>query len=222
MDETHETPPPDDAPPPRPPRPAFLDAPSEPAPVPPKTGWWRSLDRASRIALGVAVGLLVLALVVGVYGVSRMNRSSTSVNVTAGRRAGRGGFAGFGGGRGGMMRDIRMQSLTVAATTIGVDESDLENELASGKSIADVAKEHNVDPQKVIDAIVAAERKQIDADVKAGSIPQALASRIEASLPQMVAARVNTPGGRGAGFGAFRGGGGPPPPPTTAPAATSQ
>jgi hypothetical protein len=185
-----------------------------PAAEPVKTGWWRSLDRASRIALGAAVGLLVIALAVGAFGLSRISHDST-VNVAAARRVGPGGRFGprggpMGGGPmgGGMMRGFRTQGVATAAKTIGVSQSDLQSELAAGKSIADVAKAHNVDPQKVIDAIVAAERKQIDDAVKAGDVPQQAATRIEANLEQAVAARVYATGGdRGprAGGGMFGG-----------------
>jgi hypothetical protein len=219
MDETNDVTPP---PPPRPEwAPAAPPPPPPPPSVPAKVSWWSSLDRASRIALGVAVALLVLAIAVGAYGISRVGRPSVS-NVAATRPGpNRFGFGGGGFGGRGMMRNFRMQGLSVAAKTIGVSQTDLQNELASGKSIADVAKEHNVDEQKVIDAMVASERTQIDAAVKDGSIPQALASRLEAALPQIVAARVNAPGGRG-GFGFGRGsdggepGGATPPAPTAA------
>lgn len=51
--------------------------------------------------------------------------------------------------------------LSVAAKTIGVDDETLFNEWDESKSLADVAKAHNVDPQKVIDAVVAAEKEQV-------------------------------------------------------------
>jgi len=226
MDETHETPPAPDEP-----LPAQTDVTATatapvatvPPPAEPRTGWWRSLDRASRIALGVAVGLLVVALGIGAFGLSRMSHTST-VNVTASRRVGPGGGFGFRGGPmgGGMMRNFRTQGLATAASTIGVSQSDLQSQLASGKSIADVAKAHNVDPQKVIDAIVTTEKKQIDDGVKAGSIPQEVATRIEASLEQSVAARVYATGGRGGGGGTGMFGGPPDGAPPGGGATTSQ
>jgi uncharacterized protein (DUF433 family) len=51
---------------------------------------------------------------------------------------------------------LRAQSLRVAATTIGVDVKDLVAQLRDGKTVAQVAQAHDVDPQKVVDAIVAA------------------------------------------------------------------
>src|SRR3954468_24493971 len=50
----------------------------------------------------------------------------------------------------------------VAATTIGVKPSDLANELKNGKSVADVANEHSVDAQTVVQAIVDAGTKKVD------------------------------------------------------------
>jgi DNA-directed RNA polymerase specialized sigma subunit len=49
----------------------------------------------------------------------------------------------------------RPDFLATAASVIGISEDALKTELQAGKSIADVAKAHNVDLQKVIDALVA-------------------------------------------------------------------
>lgn len=45
--------------------------------------------------------------------------------------------------------------LAAAAKAIGISVSDLQSQLAAGKTIAAVATAHGVDPQKVIDAMVA-------------------------------------------------------------------
>ena len=50
---------------------------------------------------------------------------------------------------------------SVAAQTIGIEVDALFDEWDQGKSLADVAKAHNVEPQQVTDAIVAAEKEQI-------------------------------------------------------------
>ncbi len=51
--------------------------------------------------------------------------------------------------------------LDVAAKALGMTTADLLTELRAGKSIADVAKEKNVDVQKVIDALVADAKTRI-------------------------------------------------------------
>jgi hypothetical protein len=53
------------------------------------------------------------------------------------------------------LREARADSLDAAAKALDMPVADLKAELKAGKSIADVAKEKNVDLQKVIDAIVA-------------------------------------------------------------------
>ena len=52
-------------------------------------------------------------------------------------------------------RPALREAFRIAAETIGVEPSELREALRDGKSIADVAEEHGVDPQAVIDAIVA-------------------------------------------------------------------
>jgi hypothetical protein len=115
--------------------------------------------------------------------------------------------------------------LAVAAKTIGVSEADLRTALQSGKSIADVAKAHNVDPQKVIDALVADAKTHLADRVKAGEITQAQADQITADLTPRITDFVNNVrlagapdgdhGGRGPG-----GPGGPPPGASSGTAAT--
>jgi transposase-like protein len=52
--------------------------------------------------------------------------------------------------------------LAVAAKAIGVDRSDLIAALRDGKTIAQVAQEHDVDPQTVIDALVKAGQARLE------------------------------------------------------------
>ena len=98
--------------------------------------------------------------------------------------------------------------LSVVATTIGISESDLRTELQGGKSIADVAKAHNVDVQKVIDAVVNDESKKIDDAVTAGKLTSDQATKLKAALNDRVTALVNGQGPRlgGPGGGGRRGG----------------
>src|SRR5205823_2511598 len=62
---------------------------------------------------------------------------------------------GSGGGKAFGMRAAGGAELGVAATAIGITEDQLRTELKAGKTIAQVAQAHNVDVQKVIDALVA-------------------------------------------------------------------
>ncbi|HEX8026283.1 MAG TPA: hypothetical protein VF484_08760, partial [Candidatus Limnocylindrales bacterium] len=64
---------------------------------------------------------------------------------------------------------------SVAAKAIGISESDLTTALQGGQTMAAVAKAHNVDVQKVIDALVADAKDELAAAVKAGTLTQAQA-----------------------------------------------
>jgi hypothetical protein len=78
-----------------------------------------------------------------------------------------------------------------SADTIGIQPKDLVTELKSGKSIAQVAQEHNVDPQKVIDALVAKADARIDQAVQNGKLTQDRANTLKAKVPDAAAKVVN-------------------------------
>lgn len=111
------------------------------------------------------------------------------------------GFGGPGGhgGPGGLDAD----DLTAAANALGMTEADLTTALNSGKTAAAVAKEKGVDVQKVIDAIAAADKAELAAAVKAGTMTQAQADQMLANLTAHVTDEVNGaaggPGGHGFG-----------------------
>lgn len=100
------------------------------------------------------------------------------------------------------IREARADSLEAAAKALGISVEDLRTELKAGKSIADVAKEKDVDLQKVIDAIVADRKAHLEERI--------------AALPDEVTKAVNRKGGdhpRGPGRPGREG-----PPPADAPA----
>jgi hypothetical protein len=80
----------------------------------------------------------------------------------------------------------------VVTKTIGIDRPTLRHELRNGKTIAEIANDHNVDPQTVVDALVAAATKRLDAAVAAGRITPERASKIEQRLPDRITKLVNT------------------------------
>jgi len=106
-------------------------------------------------------------------------------------------FAGPGGG----LRDLIGAGLDTAATAIGITPDQLRTELQSGKSIADVAKAHDVDPQKVIDALVAAATQKIDAAVSSGKLTPDQATALKNNLSTIVTNVVN---GQRPAFGRHR------------------
>ena len=130
------------------------------------------------------------------------------------------GFGPGGGGPGGQRPgggpNEAVSDTSVAAKAIGISESALASALQGGSSIADVAKVHNVDVQKVIDALVADAKDELAAAVKAGTITQAQADQESANLTTRITAQANGtgfgPGGRGPGGpGPWGGPGGPGP-----------
>jgi len=90
--------------------------------------------------------------------------------------------------------------LDVVAKAIGITTEQLRTELQDGKTIAAVATAHDVDPQKVIDAVVAAATKRLDAAVASGDLTQARADELKANLEDHATRLVNEtrpPGGPG-------------------------
>src|SRR5207237_157419 len=107
-------------------------------------------------------------------------------------------------GRGGRLRlGFGEPSLAAAAKAIGIREADLRTALRSGKSIADVAKDHGVAVDKVVDALVAEATSRIDQAVKDGKLDDAEATELKADLKDHITAIVN---GERPHFGGFRGG----------------
>ncbi len=82
-----------------------------------------------------------------------------------------------------LRRNAARAGVKVAAGVIGISPADLAKELRAGKSIAEVATEHHVDVQTVVDAIVKAGTDKIEAAKSAGKISADRAARLEARLP---------------------------------------
>ena len=128
--------------------------------------------------------------------------STTSTANCPGMPGGHGGP----GGRGGGPTTEAVTDTSVAATAIGINEADLIADLNSGQTMADVAKANNVDPQKVIDALVQDGKDELAAAVTAGTLTQAQADSMQTDLTQRVTDQVNGtfpahpdgPGGPGA------------------------
>ena len=100
--------------------------------------------------------------------------------------------------------------LSVAAGAIGISEADLTTALQSGQSMADVATANGVDPQKVIDALVADAQAKLAARVASGDITQAQADQMSADLVPRVTDHVNNAGGPGGAGCPGMDGSGPP------------
>jgi hypothetical protein len=80
---------------------------------------------------------------------------------------------------------------SVAATYLGVTEAELITALHDGKSLADVAKEKGKSVDGLVDALVAAVEKKLDAAVTAGRLTDARRKELVADLKERVTAFVN-------------------------------
>ena len=99
----------------------------------------------------------------------------------------------LGKGKGGhaRVRNLLGQGLKVAADKIGISVEDLRAELKDGKSIADVAAEHNVSVDDVKQALTDAATARINQAVSNGRITQDQADKIEQRLPTAIDKLVN-------------------------------
>lgn len=106
--------------------------------------------------------------------------------------------------KGGPHGGARPMDLSAIAKTLNMSDSDLLTALQT-KSIADIAKDKNIDVQTVIDALVNAQNARLDQAVKDGKITQAEADQHKADEKTRITDFVNTvhkPGeGRGGRMG---------------------
>ena len=110
--------------------------------------------------------------------------------------------------------------LDAAATYLGITEEQLQTELQSGKTLAQVAQAHGKTVDGLVNALVADAKTKVDAAVKAGKLTQSEANDLLAGLKDRITDLVNgrfpAPpfGAHEGGFRRFHDGGafiGPPP-----------
>jgi uncharacterized protein YidB (DUF937 family) len=77
------------------------------------------------------------------------------------------------------------------AEAIGISTDDLHAALRGGQTLAEIAEANDVDPQRVVDVLVANGTERLDAAVAAGRIDQATAEERKANLPDRAANVVN-------------------------------
>jgi ribosomal protein S20 len=91
-------------------------------------------------------------------------------------------------------------AIQTAAATIGVAPDDLRSQIKAGKTIAQVATEHGVDPANVVNAVIAALSQQIDQAAAQGTLDANRAAQAKQKLPDFVNRFVNkTKAGKGGG-----------------------
>ncbi len=88
---------------------------------------------------------------------------------------------------------ILKNAIQTAATTIGIDEKDLVNELRAGKSIAQVASEHGSSGREVIEALAARANAAIAEAVASGKLEASKADEAKARALAAITKLVNEP-----------------------------
>jgi transposase-like protein len=90
-------------------------------------------------------------------------------------------------------------ALQTAAATIGLAPEDLRREIRGGKTVAQVATEHGIDPASVVNAIVVALTQHIDQKAAEGTIDANRAEQAKQKLPDFANRFVNETKSKGAG-----------------------
>jgi hypothetical protein len=88
-------------------------------------------------------------------------------------------------------RQLRKAGLAISAKAIGVTSKELATELRSGKSIAQVAGEHNVSAQTVVTDLTTAADAKINQAVTDHKLTATQAAKINAALPGLLTKAVN-------------------------------
>jgi hypothetical protein len=92
--------------------------------------------------------------------------------------------------------------LDAAASYLGLTEAQLENELQSGKSLAQVAKDHGKSVDGLVNALVDAAKKKLDDAVAAGRLTKDQETQMLSGLKERITNLVNAKGlGGGPHFG---------------------
>ena len=99
--------------------------------------------------------------------------------------------AAAGPGQGGRGHGAIRAAGQTAASTIGISPDELRSEIRSGKTVAKVATDHGVDPNNVVNAIVAALTQEIDQKAAAGTIDANRAAQAKQKLPNAASRFVN-------------------------------
>ena len=95
------------------------------------------------------------------------------------------------GGQGGRGHAAIRAAGQSAAATIGISPEELRSQIRSGKTVAQIATDHGVDPKTVVNAIVTALTQEIDQKAAAGTIDANRAAQAKQKLPDVANRFVN-------------------------------
>jgi hypothetical protein len=143
----------------------------------------------------LAIGVLTVALLggatvlaaTGLVGSAGAQTPTTAESMVTQDGGGHGLLARFRAHR----QEVRKHTVQVTADAIGISTDELKSELKDGKSIAQVATEHNVDPQTVITAIDNDVNSRVDQAVADNKLTQDRADAIKARAPEVITRIVN-------------------------------
>jgi len=99
--------------------------------------------------------------------------------------------AAAGPGQGGRGQGALRAAGQTAAATIGISPEELRSQIRGGKTVAQIATDHGVDPSAVVNAIVTALTQQIDQKAAAGTIDANRAAQAKQKLPDVASRFVN-------------------------------
>jgi hypothetical protein len=88
-------------------------------------------------------------------------------------------------------KGLRRAAIAISASTIGITPTALVAEVKSGKSIAQVATEHNVTSATVVGAVTKAADAKVAQLVAANKLTQARADKFDAALPARITKFIN-------------------------------
>jgi hypothetical protein len=128
---------------------------------------------------------------------TRAQADAIEARIAAGQGPGLGGPGGPWGG----MHRMGLGKLTAAATYLGLTGAELRTQLQSGKTLADVAKAQGKTVDGLVQALVDAEKSELDTAVSSGRLTAAQEQQIVAQLKQRVTDMVNGTFGPRPAFG---------------------
>ncbi|HMG26379.1 MAG TPA: hypothetical protein VKH36_06135 [Acidimicrobiia bacterium] len=99
--------------------------------------------------------------------------------------------AAAGPGQGGRGHGAIRAAGQTAASTIGISPEELRSQIQGGKTVAQIATEHGVDPNTVVTAIVTALTQKIDEKAAAGTVDANRAAQAKQKLPDVANRFVN-------------------------------
>lgn len=144
----------------------------------------------------LAIGVLSLAMLGGalafaatglVAPAGAQTPTTAAEQMVTGDGGGHGWFARFRAHR----KEVRQETVKLTADTIGISTDDLKAELKEGKTIAQVATDHGVDPQTVVTAIDNDVNNRVDQAVANGKLTQERGDKIKDRAPDVITKVVN-------------------------------